>query len=91
MFPASSEAFYEIARPVFLKLDYNDTLLIEKINRENIFPITIERRRRHFQKACPLPFMKKHSFRNAFLLVTQEGFEPTTHRLEGGCSIQLSY
>jgi len=25
------------------------------------------------------------------LMVTQEGFEPTTHRLEGGCSIQLSY
>lgn len=24
-------------------------------------------------------------------LVSQEGFEPTTHRLEGGCSIQLSY
>lgn len=24
-------------------------------------------------------------------MVTQEGFEPTTHRLEGGCSIQLSY
>lgn len=26
-----------------------------------------------------------------YLMVTQEGFEPTTHRLEGGCSIQLSY
>ena len=25
------------------------------------------------------------------LVVSQEGFEPTTHRLEGGCSIQLSY
>jgi len=24
-------------------------------------------------------------------LVTQERFELTTHRLEGGCSIQLSY
>ena len=26
-----------------------------------------------------------------FVLVTQERFELTTHRLEGGCSIQLSY
>ena len=26
-----------------------------------------------------------------YFVVTQEGFEPTTHRLEGGCSIQLSY
>lgn len=25
------------------------------------------------------------------LMVSQEGFEPTTHRLEGGCSVQLSY
>jgi len=24
-------------------------------------------------------------------MVTQGGFEPTTYRLEGGCSIQLSY
>ena len=28
---------------------------------------------------------------NVKLLVTQGGFEPTTYRLEGGCSIQLSY
>lgn len=30
-------------------------------------------------------------YRRISFLVTQEGFEPTTHRLEGGCSIQLSY
>ena len=27
----------------------------------------------------------------AFKLVSQEGFEPPTHRLEGGCSVRLSY
>ena len=34
---------------------------------------------------------KKSIPKRMLFMVTQEGFEPTTHRLEGGCSIQLSY
>ena len=35
---------------------------------------------------------KKRHRADAFSdLVSQEGFEPPTHRLEGGCSIRLSY
>jgi hypothetical protein len=32
-----------------------------------------------------------HFATTAIRLATQEGFEPPTNRLEGGCSIQLSY
>ncbi len=36
--------------------------------------------------------MKPWFLRGAFVIVTsQEGFEPPTVRLEGGCSILLSY
>ncbi len=38
------------------------------------------------------PVNKKRHRADAFsALVSQEGFEPPTHRLEGGCSIRLSY
>ena len=68
-----------------------DTVMIDyssNIKREN-------ERRSYFhsqwRKYHPCTKKRRSSSASAFKMVTQEGFEPPTHRLEGGCSIQLSY
>ena len=54
-----------------------------------------KKRRPHMHEilfpAYAKPHRRKRKTVNAVIVVSQERFELTTHRLEGGCSIQLSY
>lgn len=83
--------FYAIAQEIREKDRYRSILLSSLVRCVIVYPDCIEIQ---YNYKNELPILQNPvRIGSSYLMpmVTQEGFEPTTHRLEGGCSIQLSY